>query len=1027
MALRADLYTAPTAATFEALEDDLNMVSGSGTVEWSGWTDCTIEIPRDQTILSGRLVGIYDGPTLIDEFLIETQKKTISREGDNTWTVSGPQINGLTQRIGVWPQDYPLKPSTVRDWIWNGQDIISNGGFENNALTPKVFDLEITATGGTFTLTDGGPPTSAIDWDAISATIETRMEADLGGYTDVVVAQISSSPVTHRILMVTPGFGQTLAVNVGSLTGGTAEISVVEEGGLTATPWTNAQVILTGAPQGTYDEFGPRTAVVRTGTYSLLVDPGAIGVSSNRGAGAQQVVTVIPGETYQVSAWINPTFTADKFRLGLFTLGEEVIEWDDADGASYTAGVWAELTLVDVVIPVGVTQAILRIQNTNVFPVNPSIFYIDDVTMTEGFVAATPGEIIRLLLEAAQARLTGLWLDLDFSDTVDTLSTSWGAGIAFRAFPPQTLAHVLEALHQLGVNWHITRKATPSGALTHDLHVYAKDSAPDLSSTVEILSPHKGELVDRLPQATSRLGLGAGGLWDELVDTAAATEFGRWEGQYEAEHLLSEAEIATFLSDIEDEEQINRLAFFTTLTQNDPYVPLKDFRPGDNIGWQFPAIQTTVTRPVKTISWQQGETAKYQVTGSKVYDDETGLARAVEFLLDEIKPRTRTQPQGPASLPVGVGGGTVGAFVHLTRAATQSIAVGGEAISWDTISALGQVEFTTTVPTTVITIERAGYYNIAVLAGWSSWTDGGIISVVRTRGLAVTTVWPPTDDPGVWTGSAGDLFEGTAHAIQCQVADTLEVLIDAGDSSAQTLVSAGLAVYMVDRADLQVTYEELVLSHGPIAYWRLDETTGTNAADRIGSFDATYTSSPTLNQTGVMLDGSASPSVDFTVGPYVLGQDWTALDFPTGEPHTIEAWFHADAWGPGGGENGVIIEKRGTAGGNGWNMVVTSAGVLTHLLDGGSTVSVTSSVSLNTTYHAVATNDGTTLRLYVNGEEVDSTGQLDLVASGVVLAIGRDHDLTGEWDGRLDEVAIYDRALTASEIRDHYTVGTRNV
>jgi hypothetical protein len=156
---------------------------------------------------------------------------------------------------------------------------------------------------------------------------------------------------------------------------------------------------------------------------------------------------------------------------------------------------------------------------------------------------------------------------------------------------------------------------------------------------VEILSPEAGVSADRLPAATSRIAYGEGGRFDELDDSGAITAFGKWEGGYEAEHLATTTALGVFLQDIQDEEQINRLALQVTMYQGDPYGPLVDFRPGDSIDWQIPAIQTTVTRPVRTISWEQGETAKYEVSGSKVFDDETGLARAVEFLLDEIKPR----------------------------------------------------------------------------------------------------------------------------------------------------------------------------------------------------------------------------------------------------------------------------------------------------------------------------------------------------------------------------------------------------
>jgi hypothetical protein len=68
--------------------------------------------------------------------------------------------------------------------------------------------------------------------------------------------------------------------------------------------------------------------------------------------------------------------------------------------------------------------------------------------------------------------------------------------------------------------------------------------------------------------------------------------------------------------------------------------------------------------------------------------------------------------------------------------------------------------------------------------------------------------------------------------------------------------------------------------------------------------------------------------------------------------------------------------------------------------------------------HLAFTYDGSTLRLYVNGEEVESepVGMLDLQSKGP-LYIGCDGPAYGDhFRGRIDEVRIYDRALDDSEV-----------
>ncbi len=70
-----------------------------------------------------------------------------------------------------------------------------------------------------------------------------------------------------------------------------------------------------------------------------------------------------------------------------------------------------------------------------------------------------------------------------------------------------------------------------------------------------------------------------------------------------------------------------------------------------------------------------------------------------------------------------------------------------------------------------------------------------------------------------------------------------------------------------------------------------------------------------------------------------------------------------------------------------------------------------------TFYHVAGTYDGSQLRLYLNGQEVASlsvTGQVG-IGNGVLLSIDKASEFL---DGVLDEVVIFDRALSTAEISD---------
>lgn len=79
-------------------------------------------------------------------------------------------------------------------------------------------------------------------------------------------------------------------------------------------------------------------------------------------------------------------------------------------------------------------------------------------------------------------------------------------------------------------------------------------------------------------------------------------------------------------------------------------------------------------------------------------------------------------------------------------------------------------------------------------------------------------------------------------------------------------------------------------------------------------------------------------------------------------------------------------------------------------------------------YHVVGTYDGSSQKIYVNGnlERTQSTSGT-LVSSVSPVNLGRRSSGDRRFTGDIDEVAIYDRALTASEISSRYNAGKANL
>ena len=205
-------------------------------------------------------------------------------------------------------------------------------------------------------------------------------------------------------------------------------------------------------------------------------------------------------------------------------------------------------------------------------------------------------------------------------------------------------------------------------------------------------------------------------------------------------------------------------------------------------------------------------------------------------------------------------------------------------------------------------------------------------------------------------------------------------------------------------------------SLGLVAAYGFNEGTGTTLADQTGTGHTGTIAGATWTAQGKF--GSA---LTFDgVNDWVTVNDANDLDFTTGM--TVEAWVYPTASGGGSWRNVVIKERPGgevynlyaNADTNAPVMYVVRAAEPSQALDARGVASLT----LNTWTHLAATYDGTTLRLYVNGSLVGSRAVANpLLTSTGVLRFGG-NSVWGEFfAGRIDEVRLYNRALTVAEIQ----------
>ncbi len=211
-----------------------------------------------------------------------------------------------------------------------------------------------------------------------------------------------------------------------------------------------------------------------------------------------------------------------------------------------------------------------------------------------------------------------------------------------------------------------------------------------------------------------------------------------------------------------------------------------------------------------------------------------------------------------------------------------------------------------------------------------------------------------------------------------------------------------------------LTSTEVTDLYGLVGYWKLDETSGTTAADStLNANNGTYTGGVMLNAAGPY-PGSGAIAAEFDGNnDYVSIPDNATLK-PT-SALSVTGWVRGDAWGAGSYVN--IILRKGEGNPNNWQLSIADGNAALYLddSDGGG---VRSTTTLNTGqwYHVAATWDGTQVKIYVNG--LLETTQ---VRSGTISTDTRPVYLGGRsgtdlFDGRIDDVRLYNRALSPEEI-----------
>src|SRR5712691_1746630 len=194
---------------------------------------------------------------------------------------------------------------------------------------------------------------------------------------------------------------------------------------------------------------------------------------------------------------------------------------------------------------------------------------------------------------------------------------------------------------------------------------------------------------------------------------------------------------------------------------------------------------------------------------------------------------------------------------------------------------------------------------------------------------------------------------------------------------------------------------------GVVAAYSFDDGSGSSASDLSGNGNTATLHGATWTT------GKYGGAVSFNgTSSLVTVPDSASLDLSSGL--TLEAWVRATSFAP----SQTLIAKERPGGGFPYGVELDN-GVPTGYVSTSAFSGASSASSLpKVTWKFVAvTYDGSTLRVYVDGTQVGSApASGSIAASSGQLSIGGDSVWGEYFNGRIDNVRIYSRALSATEL-----------
>ncbi|OHE89144.1 MAG: hypothetical protein A3G75_07685 [Verrucomicrobia bacterium RIFCSPLOWO2_12_FULL_64_8] len=327
----------------------------------------------------------------------------------------------------------------------------------------------------------------------------------------------------------------------------------------------------------------------------------------------------------------------------------------------------------------------------------------------------------------------------------------------------------------------------------------------------------------------------------------------------------------------------------------------------------------------------------------------------------------------------------------------------------------------TTLNLTSVQASDAGTYIVVVTNSAGSVTSDNATLTVNVPPAITTQPASQTVSVGanvnfsvVATGSPAPTYQWKKGGtnITGATSDTLNLTnVQTSDAGNYTVVVTNVAGSVTSNTAV------LTVDASLVGWWKLDETSGTTAADSSDSgFDGTLQNFSgtywVAGHTGNALDFDGSNDRVVVGNPTVLQLTGAV---------TLAAWVNLDSIAD---SSRSIISKGGGSGARGWELLTESNNKWSFWIASNSSTLVGPSVtgvSLGTWVHVAGVYDPSVpvMRIYINGvlgAEQTTGVPTSMYNSAHDVAIGARPTSGNNVNGRIDDVRIYKRALSAAEV-----------